>query len=207
MEWSSLIVIEDATHRRAIIEYHGAGGIDLGCCGVLRRLGHGRAGTVVHEPPRRLGILPLEHCLLDLPQATHLLSHLDLGVAVGLQNRLGHITEEVVVTVTVWHAGEFRRDARHEGVLPIGQPQRHRLAQGLGPRPGLGDQTTHLSRRRGDQWHGEPHAFPRQFPHHVQGLVPLLGLQAVDREDDLIDALVVLPQRLGILLAAASMTW
>jgi hypothetical protein len=63
--------------------------------------------------------LAREHGLFDLPQATHFLPHLHLGVAVGLQDRLGHIAQEMVGAVPMRHVGEFRRDPGDEGVLPV----------------------------------------------------------------------------------------
>ena len=106
-------------------------------------------------------------------------------MAVGLQDRLGQITEEVVVAVAVRHLGEFRRDRLDERVLLIRHPEPDRRAQGFGPLLGLLDQASDLVPSLGDQRLGEPHALPGQLPHHVEGLVSLLGLEAVDAEDDL----------------------
>ena len=188
MERPPLVVVEDPAHRRAIVEHHGAGGIDLG----RRRGPHAAAvavdggfGIVSAARPSGLGPLPLEHGLFDRPQAADLLPHLDLGVAVGLQDRLGQVAEEMVVAVAMRHVGELRRDPRHERVLLVRDPEGHRLAQGLGPLLGLGDQASDLVGRRGEQRLGEPDPLAGQFPDDVEGLVPLLGLQAVDREDDL----------------------
>jgi hypothetical protein len=119
----------------------------------------------------------LEDGLLDLPQATHLLPHPDLGVTVRLEDRLGHIPQEMVVAVAMRHARELRRDPGHEGVLPVRDPEHHGLAQRLGPLLGPGNQPLHLGGRRGDQGFGEPDAFPGQFPDDVKGLVRMaLGL-------------------------------
>ena len=74
------------------------------------------------------------------------------------------------------------------------------LAQGFGPLLGLGDQPSDLVGRRGDQGLGEPHALLGQLPHDVEGLVPLLGLEAVDGEDDLLDRFVLPAEQLGVLL-------
>jgi hypothetical protein len=46
----------------------------------------------------------------------------------------------------------------------------------------------------------EPDPLLGQLPDDVEGLVPLLGLEAVDREDELGDRSVVPPQGLGVLL-------
>ena len=202
MQRSALIVVEDPAHRRAVVEHHGAGGIDHGRRRVRRGRGRrdGGFGIVRRAVVLGLGLLPLEHGLFDRPQAADLLPHLDLGMAVGLQDGLGQVAEEVVVAVAVRHVGELRRDPRHERVLLVRHPERHRLAQGFGPLLGLGDQASDLVRGGGEQRLGEPDPLPGQLPDDVEGLVPLLGLEAVDREDDLADRLVVPAQGLGVLL-------
>jgi hypothetical protein len=124
VERSTLIVVEDAAHRRAVVEHHAARGIGLRRGRVRRLTGHPRRGFGVRPGgvPRCLDPLPLEHGLFDLSQAAHLLAHLNLGMAVDLRHRLGHIAEEMVLAVAVRHAGEFRRDPRHERILPVRQP-------------------------------------------------------------------------------------
>jgi hypothetical protein len=192
-----LVVVENASHRRAILQDHGVRGIGSGR-GQSRRLrdrGCGGFGII-----RCLGTLLLEHGLFDRPQAAHLLPHLNLGVTVGLEDRLGQIAEEVVRAVTMRHVREFRRDPRHERVLPVGQPKSDGLAQRVGPLFGLLDQASHLLGRCRDQRFREPHALLSQLPYGVEGLVSLLRLQAVDRKDDLVDRFILPPQELGVLL-------
>ena len=121
-------------------------------------------------------------------------------MAVGLQDRLGHIAEEMVVAVAMGHVGEFRRDAGDEGVLPVGDPEGHGGAQRLGPLLGPGDQPPDLVGGGREQRLGEPHPLPGQFPDDVEGLVALLRLEAVDRQDDRVDRFVLPPQHLGVLL-------
>ena len=201
MQRPPLIVVEDPAHRRAIVEHHGAGGIDHGRRRVRRR--GRRAGgfrSLRREVVLGLGLLPLEHGLFDRPQAADLLPHLDLGMAVGLQDRLGQVAEEVVVAVAVRHVGEFRRDPRDERVLLVRHPERHRHAQGLGPLLGLRDQASDLVRGGREQRLGEPDPLPGQLPDDVEGLVSLLGLEAVDREDDLRRRLRSVGGGLGVLL-------
>ena len=201
MQRPPLIVIEDPAHRRAIVEHHRAGGIDHGRRRVRRR--GRRAGGfrgLGREVLLGLGLLPLEHGLFDRPQAAHLLPHPDLGMAVGLQDGLGQIAEEVVVAVAVRHVGEFRRDPRDERLLLIRHPEPHRRAQGFGPLLGLRDQASDLVLGGREQRLGEPDALPGQLPHDVEGLVSLLGLEAVDAEDDLRRGFVVSAERLGVLL-------
>ena len=95
MERPTLIIVEDAAHGRAVVQDHGTRRIRLGSGRVGRDRGRRHGGLVIISwgGPRRRDPLSLEHGLFDRPQAAHLLAHLDLGVAVGLQNRLGHITE------------------------------------------------------------------------------------------------------------------
>ena len=63
-------------------------------------------------------------------------------MAVGLQHRFGQAAEEMAGAVAMRDLGEFRRDPGEEGVLLVGDPELHRLAQPLGPLAGLGDQAT-----------------------------------------------------------------
>ena len=65
---------------------------------------------------------------------------------------------------------------------------------------GLGDQLLHCRGRRREQRLGKPDTLAVEFPYHVQGLVPFLGLEAVDRENDRVDRFVVPAQGLGVLL-------
>ena len=68
-----------------------------------------------------------------------LVSHLNLGVTISLQHRLGQIAEKMVVAVAMRHARKLRRDPRHERVLLVRDPEANRLVQGCGPLLGLGD--------------------------------------------------------------------
>jgi hypothetical protein len=154
-----LVVIENSTYSRAIVEHHGAGGIGSGG----RRIGgpndyrRGCFRIVVRAAFRSLGSLSLEHGLLDFPEAAHLAPHLYLGVTIGLQHRLGQIAEKMVVTVAMRHVRKLRRDPRHKRVLLVGDPKADRLVQGPGPLLGLGDETLNLVGRRGDEGLGKPH--------------------------------------------------
>jgi hypothetical protein len=197
-----LIVIEDPAHRRAILEHHATGGIDHGRRQIHRRCGRRDGGFRIlrRELVARLGLLPRQHSLFDRPQAADLAAHLDLGMTIGVQDRLGHVAEEVIVAVAMGHVGELRGDPGHERVLLVGQPEGHRLAQRFGPLLGSDDQAADLVRGGGEQRLGEPDPLLSQLPDDVEGLVPLLGLEAVDREDDLADRVVLPPQGLGVLL-------
>ena len=143
----------------------------------------------------------LEDRLLDAPQAADLLTHLDLGVAVGLEHWLGQVAEEMVAAIAVRHPGKFPGDPGHECVLLVRDPEGDRLAQFLRPSLGLGDQPSDFDGGGREQRLGEPDTSPGQFADDVEGLVPLLGLEAVDREDDPIDPMTVLPQVLRVLPA------
>ena len=208
MQRPSLIVVEDPAHRRAVVEDHRARGIDHGRRPVRR---HGRRDSGFRRLGREVflqpSLGPRQHGLFDRPQAADLLSHLDLGVAIGLEDRLGHVAEEVVVAVAMGHLGELRGDPRDEGVLPVGQPEGHRLVQCLGPLPGLDDQAADLGRGGGEQRLGKPDSLLGQLADDVEGLVPLLRLDAVDAEDEIRHRVVLSAERLGILLPRASMTW
>ena len=125
MQRPTVIVIEDPTHRRAVVEDHAARGIDHGSGPVRHGRGRWDGGGGIGRPVvPRLGLLARQHGLFDRPQAAHLLPHLDLGMTVGIQDGLGQIAEEVVVAVAMGHFGELRGDPRHEGVLLVGQPDR-----------------------------------------------------------------------------------
>ena len=133
LERASLIVIENSTYSRAIVEHHGAGRIGFGSRRVRRRHDHRHSccGIVLCEACQRLGILPFEHGLFDFPQPAHLVSHLNLGVTISLQHRLGQIAEKMVVAVAMRHARKLRRDPRHERVLLVRDPEANRLVQAV----------------------------------------------------------------------------
>jgi hypothetical protein len=98
---SPLVVIEDAPYRRAVVQDHGAGRIGLrsrGRCGIGIEC-HGRIRIAGRAPPSRRFPLMLQDGAFDAPEAPHLATHLDLGVAVRLQDRLGDIPQEMVVAV------------------------------------------------------------------------------------------------------------
>ena len=183
----ALIVIEDPAHRRARVEHHRARRIDHGRRQVRRRRDRRAGGlrSLGREVLLGLGLLPLEHGWFDRPQAAYLLPHLNLGMAVGFQDGLGQIAEEVVITVAVRHVGEFRRDGLDERLLLMRHPKPHRRAQGLGPRVGLLDQASDFVLSCREQRRSEPHALLGQLPHDGEGLVSLLGLEAVDAENSL----------------------
>ena len=62
------------------------------------------------------------------------------------------------------------------------------------------DQASDLVLGGGEQRLGEPDPLPGQLPHDVEGLVSLLGLEAVDAEDDLRRGFVLSAEGLGVLL-------
>ena len=121
-------------------------------------------------------------------------------MAIGLQDGLGHIAEEVVVAVAVRHVGEFRSDPFDERLLLIRDPEPHGRTQGFGPLLALRDQASDLALGGREQRLGEPDALPGQLAHDVERLVSLLGLEAVDGEDDLRPGSVFPAERLGVLL-------
>ena len=81
--------------------------------------GYGCLRIVWPEVFHCLRFLPLEYGLFDCPQTANLAAHLNFGVTVGLQYRLGQIAEEVVVAVTMRRVGKLRRNSLHERILLI----------------------------------------------------------------------------------------
>jgi hypothetical protein len=203
MKRAALVVIEDASDRGAVVQDDVTGRVlrDGRRIGLDGDFSAGRPRRRCRHWPGS-GVAPaLQDRPLDTPQAADLATHLDLGVAVGLEDRLRQVAQEMVDAIAVRHAGEFPGDPRHEGVLLVRDPERDRLAQALRPSPGLGDQPSDFDGRRREQRLGEPDAFAGQLADDIEGLVPLLGLEAIDREDDLIGPVIVLAQGLGVLLA------
>jgi hypothetical protein len=98
------------------------------------------------------------------------------------------------------HIRKFRGDSGHKRILPVRQPKDYCLAQGLGPLFSLDDQASHLVGRGRDQGFGEPDASLGQLADDVERLVTFLGLESIDRENDLGDRGVLLPQDFGVLL-------
>src|SRR3954468_12233002 len=99
----------------------GAGGVDdFGVAGV-----HATSVSGLPNGSRAGGagfggfVLTLEDRSFDAAQAAHLTPHLNLGVTVSLQNRLGNITQKVIVAIAVRYAWEFRRNRRHERILLV----------------------------------------------------------------------------------------
>jgi hypothetical protein len=91
-----LIVIEDPSHGRAVIQHHIPLGIDHGGRPAPRRTRHaGGFSSLEREILLGLGLPPPEHLLFDRPQAAHPPPHLDLGMAVGFQDGLGQVAQEV----------------------------------------------------------------------------------------------------------------
>lgn len=95
MKRSTLIVVENAPHRSAIGQNHVAGRFwfFLGNRRVVKvsRLAHDRGLwqrlRVCSSHPAPL----FQDRLFNAPEATHFLPHFDLGMAVGIQDGLGHI--------------------------------------------------------------------------------------------------------------------
>ena len=147
MKRPTLIVVENAPNHGRVLQDHVPGRFFLGKRGVVGvdRLDHIRGLRqclrFLFDP---LTPLLFQNRPLNTPQATHLLPHLNLGVAVGIQHRLGSMPQEMVVAIAVRHYRKLSRDSRHEGVLLVGAPKRDALAQNLGPLLGLSDQALNL---------------------------------------------------------------
>ena len=95
-------------------------------------------------PPRLQPSGFFQDRLFNAPEATHFRPHLDLGMTVGFQDRLGQIPQEVIIAIAVRHPREFHRDPLHEGVLLVRHPEDDPLAQFLGPLLCLSDQSSNL---------------------------------------------------------------
>ena len=89
MERPSLIIVEDASNGGAVVQHHITRGVVRDAEGLVFDRGLSR-DRFRRGGPRR-GTPPAQHRPFDAPQAPHRLAHLDLGVAVRLQHRLGHI--------------------------------------------------------------------------------------------------------------------
>src|SRR5215831_4030333 len=135
MEGSALIVVEDTPRGGAILQ-HDLPGHGLGCLG----LGALRGDS---------GVLFGQYCSFDGPQAPDGAPHLHLRMAVGFQDRLGHISQEVIGAIAVRDAWELRGDPPDEGVLFIRHPEAYRFAQPLCPCPRLGQELLNLGRGTG----------------------------------------------------------
>ena len=115
---ATLIVVEDATDDGTVVQYHATsnvGRISLAC---------GVQGPCLDHLRSRIAP-PVQNGPFDSPQTTNLLSHLNLRMAVCLQNGLGQIPQEVVRTVPVGHARELSLDPSNKSVLFIRDPQRY----------------------------------------------------------------------------------
>jgi len=86
----------------------------------------------------------------------------------------------------------------------IGHPQGDRLAELLCPVLGLGDEAADLVGAAGQEGLGEPHALVAEFADDVEGLVALLGLEAVDGQDQVIDVAVSLGEGGGVLVPSGN---
>src|SRR5947208_307620 len=108
MERAALVVVEDAPDRGAVVQDHlaGRGLRDRGRIALVGGLGPGRLRRRYRRWPGGGSAPMLQDRLLDPPQTADLLTHLDLGMAVGLEDRLGQITQEMVGAIPMRHAGE-----------------------------------------------------------------------------------------------------
>src|SRR5215469_2799177 len=106
MQGPSLIIIQNTTYRRTVIQHD----ILRGLVGVERR---GRAYFTVALGTLGLRREPLggKDLPLDRPQSAHIAPHLHFGAAVRLEHGLGHIAQEVIGAIAMRDAWELRGDA------------------------------------------------------------------------------------------------
>src|ERR1043165_2671906 len=117
-----------------------------------------------------------QHATFDGAPHSPLAAHLHLRSTVHLQHRLGHITQKVIVTVTVWGTGKLAGNRLDEGILLIRHPPPHRLVQALSPLPGHDDQPAYLWRRTREQGLSKPYPLTHELAHHIQRFMALFRL-------------------------------
>src|SRR5712692_7626172 len=96
MQRPPLVVVQDATHCRTIIE-HDILGAGVG----LARVGLWRLAWELGKSGQLRGAPFGEHLPFDRPQPPYLAPHLYLGAAVGVEHGLGDIPHEVIGTIAV----------------------------------------------------------------------------------------------------------
>ena len=99
MKRSTLIAVENAPHRRAIGQNHVAGRFFLGKRHIVQasRLDHDRGLRQILRFRFSRPAPLFQNRLFYAPEAPHFLPHLDLGMTVGFQDRLGHIPQEAII--------------------------------------------------------------------------------------------------------------
>src|SRR5712691_6200552 len=166
------IVLKNPPHRRAIPEHDLArlvfnGRVPRrGHAEGARRTGRSRSCFRRVDPWRiiALGTLRWEGRLscrgltairqpatFDGTQPPHFAAHLDLRLTVHVEDRLGHITQKVIVAVAMRHTHTLVGNGRDEGVLLVRHPCPNRLVQVLSPLTSQDDQLLHFLRRTRQQ--------------------------------------------------------
>jgi hypothetical protein len=112
MKGPPLTIVQDAAHRRAVIEDYLAAR-RMGLCDGGGGTGRGHDG--VWTPL-------LQHRAFNRSQTAHPATQPYLGVAIQRQHRLGQSPEKVIAAISMRYMGELRRDAGHEGLLFVRHP-------------------------------------------------------------------------------------
>jgi hypothetical protein len=127
----------------------------------------------------------VEDFTLQGSQTADFRTHFRLRRAVQVENWLGQVAKEVVLAIPVRHPAKFRGNALEEGVLLVRNPKHGVQTRRSGQVFGADKQFPDFGRRARQQGFGKPDAVAGYFADHVERLMPLLRLQAVDREDHL----------------------
>ena len=112
MTRTAVIVVQDAAHCTAIVEHR-----------VATRPGQRRPLLPIGRRWLRGRLPRVEDCTLQGPQTTDFCTHFCLRRAVQVENRLGQVAKEVVLTIPVRHPGKFCGNALEKGVLLVRNPK------------------------------------------------------------------------------------
>ena len=123
MERPPLIVVEDAADCSTIIQHHLLGVLvgldDVGLAGLA--WGLAKQGLLRGSP---FG----SHLAFDRPPSPNLAPHLHLGAAVGVEDGLGHIPQEMIGTIAMRDPRKLRGNPTDKRLLFIRHPQPNRFA-------------------------------------------------------------------------------
>ncbi len=131
----------------------------------------------------RLVVLPVLERALAGPHPAHLLLEPRLRVPIGLEDRFRRLAQVVELAQLVGHAGQHQRHRRADRLLPVGDDAADRHRQ---RRLDLAQQRREVALRPAQEA-ARQQDLPREaVAQHPQHLVPDVGLQAIERQDDLL---------------------
>jgi hypothetical protein len=126
--------------------------------------------------------------------------HFRLRRAVQVKNGLRQVAKKVVLAIPVRHPAKFRGNALEKGVLLVRNPKHDVQTERSGQVFGADKQFPDFGRRARQQGVGKPDAVAGYFADNVERLMPLLRLQAVDRQHDFARVAIHVLQDLRILM-------